>query len=296
MVAKVEPASANRSGACCAELTPSEVLVLKKSLNDTTRGKKGHTFRESLCLKRKSCFRAAEAGIGCWAPASGAPRCGCAPLAFFLSPAHAGPILVEMTTTNGIVPGTGISYIVSAVGDDGGPRNIFPSASSDNNVWTWTGGFPEFLSFGTAETVTVTFSSPVPVDDFVVGVDSTSASVSQLKLTGGTAETEDFNLTDSLQVYTGPTGAATYDASNGDVTATGQNQSLMIGSTSTDTVSSFSFAAGASDGGADGYTVFVGFVQPSVPEPSAAVLAFAGLGLILGVRAFRNQQPAEPNR
>lgn len=74
MVAKVEPASANRSGACCAELTPSEVLVLKKSLNDTTRGKKGHTFRESLCLKRKSCFRAAEAGIGCaamWLCASG---------------------------------------------------------------------------------------------------------------------------------------------------------------------------------------------------------------------------------
>lgn len=40
-MAKVEPASANRSGACCAELTPSEVLVLKKSLNDTTRGKRG---------------------------------------------------------------------------------------------------------------------------------------------------------------------------------------------------------------------------------------------------------------
>lgn len=250
MVAKVEPASANRSGACCAELTPSEVLVLKKSLNDTTRGKRG-------ILSGNLYVSNGNPVSGRQRQASGAPRCGCAPLAFFLSPAHAGPILVEMTTTNGIVPGTGISYIVSAVGDDGGPRNIFPSASSDNDVWTWTGGFPEFLSFGTAETVTVTFSSPVPVDDFVVGVDSTSASVSQLKLTGGTAETEDFNLTDSLQVYTGPTGAATYDASNGDVTATGQNQSLMIGSTSTDTVSSFSFAAGASDGGADGYTVFV---------------------------------------
>ena len=203
----------------------------------------------------------------------------------FLVPAHAGPISVVMTTSNGTVPGTGITYTFDAVGDDGGSRNIFPSASSDNDVWAWTGGFPEFLSFGTAETLTVTFSAPVPIDDFVFGVSSTSASVGQLELSGGTAGTADFNLTDSLQVYTGATGAATYDPSNGMVTAAGQNQSLMIGSTSTNTVTSFSYVAGASNGGADGYTVFVGFVQnASVPEPAPAVLLWGGLGLIFSRR------------
>jgi hypothetical protein len=216
----------------------------------------------------------------------------CAGIGAFLVPAYAGPISVVMTTSNGTVPGTSITYTINAVGDDGGPRNIFPSASSDNDVWTWTGGFPEFLSFGTSETLTVTFSAPVPVDDFVVGVNSTSASMSQLQLSGGTAGTADFNLTDSLQVYTGPTGAAIYDPSTGIVTAAGQNQSLMIGSTSTNTVTSFTFAAGASDGGADGYTVFAGFVQnAAIPEPSTAVLLLCGLGLVFSrrLRAKREQ-------
>jgi hypothetical protein len=198
-------------------------------------------------------------------------------------PAQAGPIPVVMTASNGTVPGTGITYTISVVGDDGGPRNIFPSASSDNNVWNWTGGFPEFLSFGEPETLTVTFSAPVPIDDFVFGVNSTSASTGQLTLTGGTGGVGDFNLTDSLQVYTGATGAAIYDPSTGIVTASGQNQSLMIGSTSVNTVSSFSYANGASDGGADGYTVFVGFAQPA-PEPSSLLLLVTSAALIGGGR------------
>jgi hypothetical protein len=208
----------------------------------------------------------------------------------FLVPAHASSIVVEMTTSNGTVPGTSIGYTITAVGDDGGPRNIFPAASSDNGVWTWPGpdpNFPEFLSFGEAETLTVTFSSPVPIDDFVFGVDSTSSSTGQLTLVGGTAGLGDFDLTDSLQVYTGPTGAATYNPSTGIVTASGQNQSLMIGSNSTNTVTSFSYANGASDGGADGYTLFVGFVQPtSVPEPATPLLFLGGFGILLGGRAY----------
>jgi hypothetical protein len=203
-----------------------------------------------------------------------------------------------MTTTSGTVPGTSIDYAIAISGDDGGPRNIFPSASSDNGVWSWTGGFPEFLSFGTPETLMVTFSAPVPIDDLVFGLNSTSASVSFLQLTGGTAATADFNLTDSLQVYTGPTGSAFYDAGSGVITASGQNQSIMIGSTSTNTINAFTLTAGASDGGADGYTAFVGFDQPllsSVPEPSYLGLTGAALGLLLLIPAFRHGRGRREN-
>lgn len=206
-------------------------------------------------------------------------------LSLAVVPAQASSIPVVMTTSNGTVPGTGITYTIAIVGDDGGPRNIFPSDSSDHGVWSWTGGFPEFLSFGTPETVTVTFSAPVPIDDIVFGINSTSASTSQLQLTGGTAATADFNLTDSLEIYTGPTGEASFDASSGSIVAAGQNQSIIIGSTSSATIDSFSLAAGASDGGADGYTEFVGFVQPTAtPEPSSVSLLGSALALLLLAR------------
>jgi hypothetical protein len=44
--------------------------------------------------------------------------------AFATTSARAAPIHVEMTTSNGVVPGTSISYSIGIVGDDGGPRNM----------------------------------------------------------------------------------------------------------------------------------------------------------------------------
>ena len=133
-------------------------------------------------------------------------------------PVAAGPIQVEMTTTNGTVPGTSITYTIDISGDDGGPRNMFNSATSDNGVWQWQGpnpNFPEFLSFGEAETLTVTFSAPLPLSHLVLGVNSTSASTSTLSVSGGTGTTSSFNLSDSLQIYTGPTGGGHLRRCNG---------------------------------------------------------------------------------
>jgi len=204
--------------------------------------------------------------------------------------AHAGPITVEMTTNpTGVVPGTSVSYTISISGDDGGPRNIFPSASSDNNVWTWPGpnpNFPEFLSFGQGELLVVQLSAPLSIDHLVFGMNSISATSSIVNVLVGAATTSDLNLTDSLQVYTGPTGAATFDPGTGIISATGQNQSIMIGSTSTNTFSVFSLGAGPSGGGADGYTVFVGFTVPT-PEPSQGIMLGGALCLLLlGKRIF----------
>ncbi len=139
-----------------------------------------------------------------------------------LAPALGTPIHVEMTTSNGVVPGTSIAYTIGITGDNGGPRNIFPGATSDNGTWHWQNGFPEFLSFGQAEELTVTFNAPVPVSDVVLGLNSTSASTSALTVGGGTASTLAFNLTDGLAVYNGPTGTAAFNPSTGVITAAGQ--------------------------------------------------------------------------
>lgn len=211
-----------------------------------------------------------------------------ASLAVVLESASATPIHVEMTTTNGVVPGTGISYTLTDNGN-GGARNIFPAASSDNGTWSWNNGLPEYLSFGSAQTLIVTFNAPISIDHMVLGINSTSSSTSQLALSGGTATTADFNLTDGLQVYTGATGLAAYTAATGVITASGQNQSLMLGSSSTNTISGFTLTAGASDGGADGYTVFVGFTQATVPEPATIALFGVGLGLLRFQRRSRTR-------
>jgi len=204
------------------------------------------------------------------------------------TPARATPIAVQMTTTNGTVPGTTTTYTITDNGN-GGARNIFPSAQSANGTWSWTNGFPEFLSYGPAQTLTVTFSAPVPVSDIVFGLNSTSWSTSTVSVSGGTASTSNFNMTDGLPTsWAGNNGEATWNAATGTITSSLQDLSIMIGSNSGNTITTLTVNAGASASGTDGYTVFVGFLQAgqSAPEPSSMVLlATAGLGLL----AFRHR-------
>jgi hypothetical protein len=96
-------------------------------------------------------------------------------------------------------------------------------------------------------------------------------------------------ILDSLQVYTGATSAAVYDPSTGGIIATGQNQSIMLGSTSRDAITSFTLAAGASDGGAEGYTVFVGLTT-ATPEPSSlGMVCLGATGFCLYARRRRKR-------
>ena len=175
--------------------------------------------------------------------------------------------LVTTQTSNGIVPNPGISYTIT---DTGTARAIFPAGSTDNNVFHWTNRFQEFLTTGGPQTLTVNFSAPVSVSQIVLGANSYYPSASiVLTVAGGTATTADFDLGDGLQALTGPTGAGSYNRTTGAFGATGGDQSFMIGSTSANTITSFTLTAN----NFEGYTLFFGTVNTAaVPEPGSVAL------------------------
>ncbi len=199
--------------------------------------------------------------------------------------AQAGAITVAMTTANGVDPLSGVSYTISD--PNGTVRVVFPgSGTSKNDVWAWNSSISEYeTSF--AQTVTVTFASPVPISDIVFGVSSTSFTTGQVTLTGS-ATLADLDLQDSRGGDTG--GVATYNNTTGTITSVAQDQGLMLGSDSADTITALSYFNPASEGGADGYTVYVGFVQgTATPEPSAGWLflaAGAAAAFFFGGRRF----------
>jgi hypothetical protein len=195
--------------------------------------------------------------------------------------AQATPIMVEMTTTNGVDPLSGVSYTVSD--PNGIVRIIFSgSGSSTNGVWAWNNSISEFET-AFAQTLTITFASPVPISDLVFGVSSTSFTTGQITLTGS-ATFADLDVKDKRSSDTG--GAATFNPTTGTITSIAQDQGLMLGSDSSDTITALSYFNPASEGGADGYTVYVGFVQGSAaPEPSTGLLLLsAAAALLLGGR------------
>ncbi len=198
--------------------------------------------------------------------------------------AQAGAITVAMTTADGVDPLSGVSYTISD--PNGTVRIIFPGAgSSTNNVWAWNSSISEYeTSF--AQTVTVTFASPVPISDIVFGVSSTSFTTGQVTLTGS-ATLADLDLQDTRGGDTG--GAASYNSTTGAITSSAQDQGVMLGSDSMDTITALSYFNPASEGGADGYSVYVGFVQGTgTPEPSSGLLFLgAAAGLLFVSTWFR---------
>ena len=175
-----------------------------------------------------------------------------------LSASASSPTPISLTTTNGTVPGTSITYTISNTG--GTPRNIFPAGTSDQGLWSWT-SFPEFLALGTPISLAVTFSAPIPANRLIWGANSvTPPSTTKFTPSGGTATAANFNLTDGISAVRA-TGPASYNAATGTITANSQDVSLMVGSASTNTLASFTISA--TNNTTDGYTVFFGFTAPA---------------------------------
>ena len=95
-----------------------------------------------------------------------------------------------------------------------------------------------------------------------------------MTLTGGTAGFADFNLTDSILGTPG----AVYDPSTGMISNTVVNDSIMVGSSSSKTVTSFTYANGTDFG--DGYTLFFGLAQPPVTSPLTITSLIATLNVL----------------
>jgi len=90
---------------------------------------------------------------------------------------------IQTTTDDGKVPSTNITYTIEATGS---ARAIFQPGSSDSGMWTWSDNFPEFVGTG-QQTLTVTFSSPVPLNRIVLGANSFGPSEMTLSVSGGNA-------------------------------------------------------------------------------------------------------------
>ncbi len=181
----------------------------------------------------------------------------------------ASPIPINFATSGGAVAGTAITFTLSEVG---GTVRVDPSAGESNaDTWSWSaGGYSELVAVA-GESLTVNFSSPIPVDLIVFGAESVSnyapTNLTTLTLSGGNATTADFTVTDGLSVLTGPTGLASYNPATGVITPTSNDQSLIVGSTSTDTITSLTLSASGNDG--DGYAIFFGTV--AAPGPGSWV-------------------------
>lgn len=188
--------------------------------------------------------------------------------------------LVDLDITNGIVPGTSISYTIEDTG--GTPQTIATPGTTDGGIWSWN-NFDDFLSASGYQELLVHFSAPLEISRLVLGATSLSSSA-QLVLFGGTTTTADFNLSDGLQSLTGPTGLLSYNGATGAFTNTGTNQSLMIGSNSSKTITDFSLTV---TNNPDAYSLFFGFTPAAVPAPSSLVLMAIG-----GLAFFRRRQTA----
>ena len=193
---------------------------------------------------------------------------------------QAQSIEVATTTSNGTVSGTAITYTITA---SGMAREIFSPNSSSFMIWNWTNNFPEFVGVN-IQTLTADFSAAVSLNRLVIGVNSIGVDAT-VAVSGGTASTSDFDLNDGLPSTYGGSTDRTFTPASGLIDVTGVNQSIMIGSTSSNTVTQLSITT--LDNGGDGFTLFFGtvpaeaIVATSVPILSGWMLILLCLGLIV---------------
>ena len=198
-----------------------------------------------------------------------------------------GDTLVNLLNSNGTVPGTSTTYTIT---DNGTAQSVLEVAgNSDSHIWNWTSGFSEFSTFGGLQTLTVNFSVPVSINRIVTGVRNVGNSITTFSVSGGSASISDINLMDGL--FTHP--PAAYNSITGVITSSGGNDSLMIGSTSANTLTSFSLSTPTSGAGEGTYTQFFGLTAATAatPEPgSVALLGSIALSSLFAVRKLRRRK------
>ena len=199
-----------------------------------------------------------------------------------------GDTLINLLSSNGTVPGTSTTYTIT---DNGTAQSISPNVgNSNNNFWHWTTGFPEFTTIGGQQTLTVNFSAPVSINRIVTGIRDAANTTTTFAVSGGSASAFDFDLADGLFAQS----AASYNSLNGVITSSGANGTLMIGSTSSNTLTSFSLSTPTSGAGEGTYTQFFGLTSGTAVTPEPGSVALLGSiflsGGIFAVRKLRRRK------
>lgn len=209
-----------------------------------------------------------------------------------------------MSDFNGTIPGTSITYAITATGPSGSGGPDFTNGVSDTATkdgdYKWK---PEGTNYvkgnpsggGTSGDfdLTITFSQPIPVNAFTtLAVDHDQGS-SNITVGGGTATTADFHIDNGLTNtatefgYTdmGVFGAFTRSGA-------GRHDGMLVGSNSN--TMTWLRHQGASNN-QDANILNFGFIQGvAIPEPSsfqhlgAVGLAALILALVRGYRAYRS--------
>jgi hypothetical protein len=199
-----------------------------------------------------------------------------------------GDTLINLLSANGTVPGTSTTYTII---DNGAAQSVSPNVGNSNNhTWNWTTGFSEFSAAGGQQTLTVNFSAPISISQIVTGIRDAANTTTTFAVSGGSASTSDFNLTDGL--FAQP--AAIYNSITGLIVSSGANGTLMIGSTSSNTLTSFSLSTPTSGVGEGTYTQFFGLNAgaAATPEPGSIALlgSIALSGGLFAVRKLRRSR------
>ena len=213
--------------------------------------------------------------------------------------AVASPIEANFVTSNGTLGNTGITYTITS--NAASTRDhTSPPYTSDHGKFTTNSDLHEFLDnyAGANMTTTITFSEAVEAKyvvasfDNIIGGGLSTGEYAVLSVSGGTATTASFDVTDTAHSIFGNGTNIGYNPGNGQIGIGDlSGNSILIGSTSSDTLTKLSLYVQQPN---TGFLEGIGVVTPAaaVPEPSTlGLLGLGGIGLV--VQAFRRRRTAQ---
>jgi hypothetical protein len=200
---------------------------------------------------------------------------------------------VSVTTGTGTlntIEGTTVSYTVTS--NAAGTRDdVSPPYTTDNGKFRTDSTIHEFLdNYANANMgTTITFDQAVQarnvvaIFDNIIGGGSNIGEYAAITVSGGTATTASFDVSDTGHSVFGNGSNIGYNAGNGQLGAGDLNgNSIIIGSTSTDTLTSITLYA------QQPYTGFAQAVAFAVPEPSS--FALCGIAGAFGLAYARRRR------